>query len=98
MKVTATALVNGRTVTKAVNSLGTVTLGKEPKLRVRVTALARELSQRSLVAARTMGDVAALHCKGIDIVVTGLRAPTHAPDCFEKLGIDAAKYDLSRAT
>jgi microcystin degradation protein MlrC len=56
-------------------------------LHVHVTGVARALTQASLYLAREMGDAAALHYEGIDIVVTTLRASPHTPECFEKLGI-----------
>lgn len=62
--------------------------GNPLDLKVTVTACKRDLSQRSPVAAAEMGDAAALCCRGIDVVVSTRRAPTHSPDCFEKLGID----------
>jgi microcystin degradation protein MlrC len=68
--------------------------GRPLDLPVTVTNIVEGLTQASPVDAGNMGDAAALHHDGIDIVVTTLRAPTHTPECFEKLGIDIASKRL----
>jgi microcystin degradation protein MlrC len=64
--------------------------GEPLDLDVKVTRLVREAIQEGLGAKTRMGDCAAIHAGGIDIVLNAKRTQTFTPSAFINLGIDPA--------
>jgi microcystin degradation protein MlrC len=64
--------------------------GEPLDLDVTVTRLVREAMQDYLGAKTRMGDCAAVHAGGIDIVLNSKRTQTFTPSAFTNVGIDPA--------
>ncbi len=59
-----------------------------------VTRLLTDGVQPFGTAPARFGDAAALHCKGVDVVINSLRTQVFHPDVFTRLGIDPAQRKL----
>lgn len=63
-------------------------------LKVTVKKLASDLSQRFGDLPLALGNMAWLHCNGLDIVINDLRTQTFHPEAYTGLGIDLATKKL----
>jgi microcystin degradation protein MlrC len=63
-------------------------------LEVTVTAVTDDLYQRYAGVGSSLGPAAALHCRGIDIVIASRRHQVRSPDVFRNMGIDPGARKL----